>query len=116
MKTLISIVLVFYTVAGMGQKPDTLMIFDPADMNSEGRDFLQLNLDEISYYASQGFISIKRDNSSWCWKNSPDKFINCSIEVKIFKYSEKGIVKSLCLACIQNNRILKLDACVEIEK
>jgi hypothetical protein len=116
MKTIISMVFILGSIACVGQQLDTLTVFDPKNMNSEGRDFLQINNDEISFYSSQGYISLKKDDSIWTWKNSPEKTIFCKNEVKILKYTENGIVKSLCLACIENNRILKVDACIEIKK
>lgn len=116
MKTLISFLIMLGSIACVGQKLDTLTVFDPKKMNSEGREFLELNQDEISFYSGQGYISFKRDESIWSWKNSPEKTIFCKNDVKMFKYTENGMVKSLCLACFENNKILKVDACIEIKK
>ena len=53
----------------MAQSTDTIVLFDPDNLQAEGRIMVPLTLNECQYYSATGYEVVSLENNVWAWKN-----------------------------------------------
>ena len=116
MKYLLISIVLLVTVRCMAQSADTIVLFDPHNIQAEGRKMTALTNDELQFYAAKGYEVVSLENNVWAWKNDRTRIIKCPNKPVIMKSTDNTSVISLCLACYKNGKINRADACIVVSE
>ncbi len=100
----------------MAQSTDTIVLFDPNNLQAEGRNMTSLTNDEVQFYSGRGYEVVSIENNVWAWKNDRTRFIKCPNKPVIMKSTGNTCVISFCLACYKNGKINRADACIVVSE